>query len=100
MPLAKMPLYTTVLCRGFPNCFPVLEHCFQFHYFLMICNIFWSKMATFSQPGYFFEITAIEQFLLKAAGSFRKIEAGFVAGGGCLFILGPTKIGLYNFIVF
>lgn len=30
-------------------------------------------MATFPQPGYFFQITTIEQFLLKAAGSFRKI---------------------------
>lgn len=51
-------------------------------------------------PGYFFEITAIEQFLLKAAGSFRKIEAESVASSVCLFILGPTRIGFYNFIVF
>lgn len=57
-------------------------------------------MTTLPQPGYFFEITAIEQFLLKASGSFRKIEAGFVAGSVYLFILGPTKIGFYNFIVF
>lgn len=57
-------------------------------------------MTTLPEPGYFFEITAIEQFLLKAAGSFRKIEAGFVAGSVYLFISGPTKIGFYNFIVF
>lgn len=57
-------------------------------------------MTTLPQPSYFFEITAIEQFLLKALGSFRKIEAGFVAGSVYLFILGPTKIGFYNFIVF
>lgn len=57
-------------------------------------------MTTLPEHGYFFEITAIEQFLLKAAGSFRKIEAGFVVGSVYLFISGPTKIGFYNFIVF
>lgn len=50
-------------------------------------------------PGYFFEITAIELLLLKAAGSFRKTEAEFVAGSVRLFILCPTRIGFYNFIV-
>lgn len=48
---------------------------------------------TTPSPGYFFEITAIEQFLLKAAGSFGKIEAGFVAGSVYLFILDPSKLG-------
>lgn len=57
-------------------------------------------MTTLPQPSYSLEITAIEQFLLKALGSFRKIEADFVAGSVYLFILGPTKIGFYNFIVF
>lgn len=65
----------------------------------MICNIF--GLNDHPPPTQLFLWNyAIEQFLLKAAGSFRKIEAGFVAGSVYLFILGPTKIGFYNFSVF